>query len=450
MRPSLIRRRLLSSHLLLVSASITITTLLIAGGDGATPWVALGTAGLGALAIALGLALALARAMAPPIAAMIGAARAMSHGDFATALPPPPDGELGDLVRALAAVRGELAGRLEQQRRESEKLRAVLDGMSEGVALLQDERLTLANPAFAHLLGATTVEGRLPIEAARVPDLAAAIEEAARRRTVVTREIDVLQRTLALRVLPLGTAVQGEAVVVLLDITEARRLDRVRRDFIANASHELRTPVAAIAAAAETLIDGAGDDPQARASFLRILDRHAHRLSRLTADLLDLSRLEAGYRPRTEAVAVAAAVQAVAAALAPRAAAKSITITQRLPADLPLLLAEPAAVEQILDNLVDNAIKYTPSGGRIEISAGSDGDLVRISVADSGPGIASEHHARLFERFYRVDEARSRDLGGTGLGLAIVRHLAIAHGGDVAVECPVGGGSRFTFRLPRA
>jgi two-component system phosphate regulon sensor histidine kinase PhoR len=237
--------------------------------------------------------------------------------------------------------------------------------------------------------------------------------------------------------------------VVLLDTTEAKRLERLRREFVANASHELRTPVAAIVGVAETLAAGAADDPEARGSFLEILMRHAQRLSRLTADLLDIARLEAGYKPRLEVVEIERAVDAVLGTLHVKAGPRNITLEKKTPMG-ERVSAERAAVEQIITNLVDNAIKYTPAGGRVSVRAESRGGRVRVIVEDTGPGIPKEHHARLFERFYRVDDARSRDLGGTGLGLAIVKHLALANGGDVAVESEVGRGSRFIVSMPES
>jgi two-component system phosphate regulon sensor histidine kinase PhoR len=270
----------------------------------------------------------------------------------------------------------------------------------------------------------------------------------------VSSEIEVGQRALCFRIVPLSGALDErsarEGVIVLLDVTEARRLERMRRDFVANASHELRTPVAAVLAAAETLASGAGEEPAARAKFLDILQRHALRLSRLTSDLLELSRLEAGHEPRIESVSVAAVLETVRAELGPRAQAQSITLESALAPDLPEVAAEPAALEQILNNLIDNAIKYTPAGGRVTVTARADERDVTLVVADTGPGIPEPHLGRIFERFYRVDSARSRELGGTGLGLAIVKHLALSMGGMVGVESEVRRGSRFLVRLPRA
>src|SRR5439155_15551380 len=228
------------------------------------------TAGLMALTLALLLGATLSRWLTRPILAMTRAARAMSHGDFEVSLPPPGEDELGELVHALDTLRNQLAMRLAELRQEGVKLRAIVNGMSEGVALVQDGTITVANPAFGRLLGLKgDVEGRGFRDATRLPAVGEAIDAALDRRTAAAREIQVASRWLLVQIEPLGGARQ--AVVVLLDMTEPKRLERLRREFVANASHELRTPVAAIVGVAETLAAGAADDPQARGSFLEIL-----------------------------------------------------------------------------------------------------------------------------------------------------------------------------------
>ena len=406
-------------------------------------------AGLVALALALALGTLLSRWLTRPVLALTRAARAMSRGDFDAPLPPPPDDELGELVRAVAILRSELAGRISELRAEGEKLRAVVNGMSEGVALVRGGVIAVANSAFATLLGAKDVEGRRPLEAARLPELGEIIEQAVVARAASEREVALGDRLLQLAARPLGEAGSAQAVVTVIDATEARRLERVRREWVANASHELRTPVAAIVGAVDTLAAGAAEDPAARASFLDILLRHSQRLSRLTNDLLDLSRLETGYRPRLGVLRLRPVAEAVLAALFGRAGEKQIALVCNLEGEL-AVSAERAAVEQILTNLVDNAIKYTPAGGRVRVSAIRREKTVEIAVEDNGQGIPAEHLPRLFERFYRVDAARSRALGGTGLGLAIVKHLVIAHGGEVWAESRLGEGSRFLVSLPLA
>jgi two-component system phosphate regulon sensor histidine kinase PhoR len=440
---------------MLLVASVTLPAALLLdrwlGADEhavARAHAALWLAALSALGLAWMLATAFTRRLSRPILAMTRAARAMASGDFSISLPTPGDDELGDLVLSLEMLRNQLAARLEELRVEGVKLRTIVNGMAEGVALVQRGQITVVNPAFEKLLGVTRVEGRRPLEAARLPELADIIAAATIDRQEARREAQIGTRTLLLHAHPLGAPASEQAVVVALDISETRRLERLRRDFVANASHELRTPVAAIVGVAETLAGGASEDAAARASFVDILVRHAQRLTRLTADLLDIARLEAGYQPRVEPVVVHDVVDAVVGTLRPRADEQHIALTAEVPSELQVV-AERAAVEQILTNFVDNAIKYTPPGGSVTVRAAVRGDRVCISVADTGPGIPAEHLQRLFERFYRVDDARSRELGGTGLGLAIVKHLALAHGGDVEVESALGRGSTFAVTLPR-
>jgi two-component system phosphate regulon sensor histidine kinase PhoR len=404
--------------------------------------VAVWLAGLMALVLALLLGATLSRWLTRPILAMTRAARAMSHGDFDATLPAPSDDELGDLVHALDTLRNQLAGRIAELRQEGVKLRAIVNGMSEGVALVQDGIITVANPAFTRLLNLSNIEGRGFRDATRLPAVGDAIDAALGKGKQASREVVVSGRALLVQVDPVLEAPSPQAVVVLIDVTEPKRLERLRREFVANASHELRTPVAAIVGVAETLAAGAADDPDARGSFLEILMRHAQRLSRLTSDLLDIARLEAGYRPRVETVVLSHAVETVLTTLQAKAAAKDIKLSGTVRPELSVT-AERAAVEQILTNLVDNAIKYTPAGGSVTVTAEARGHKTKLTVADTGPGIPKQHHQRLFERFYRVDDARSRDMGGTGLGLAIVKHLALANGGDIGVESEMGKGSRF-------
>jgi two-component system phosphate regulon sensor histidine kinase PhoR len=264
-------------------------------------------------------------------------------------------------------------------------------------------------------------------------------------------------RTIRLR----GTALrdlsgEGGAVIVLNDVTDVQRLENVRRDFVANVSHELKTPIASIKGFVETLLDGAADDPVDNRRFLQIVAKQADRLAAIIEDLLALSRIEqsegAGTLP-LEPARIADVLTAVVGECAPRAADKSIRLVTSCADDL-VAEVNPPLLEQALINLADNAIKYSDEGRTTTIDAvaeGADGSgEVVFTVRDEGRGIAPEHLPRLFERFYRVDSARSRALGGTGLGLSIVKHIAQAHGGTVTVESTVGVGTTFTMRLPLA
>jgi two-component system phosphate regulon sensor histidine kinase PhoR len=257
------------------------------------------------------------------------------------------------------------------------------------------------------------------------------------------------RRVLAVQAASFSIAGAKGAVAVFHDMTEVRRLETVRRDFVANASHEIKTPLTAIRGFAETLL-GAGLPERETRNYLQIILNHSERLTQLVEDLLELSRLEAGsHKLEPNALDVAALATRVCEELAPRIRERGFDV--RVYGDgAPRAFADPRAVEQILQNLLDNALKYSDTGKRIDVRVRAEGTSVRVDVADFGPGIPEADRARIFERFYRVDRGRSREQGGTGLGLAIVKHLVQASGGEVWVESTPGEGSTFSFTLPAA
>ncbi|HSE28300.1 MAG TPA: ATP-binding protein, partial [Gemmatimonadales bacterium] len=241
----------------------------------------------------------------------------------------------------------------------------------------------------------------------------------------------------------------GGGVVVLHDLTELRRLEAVRRDFVANVSHELKTPLTSISGYAETLLAETPDEPT-RARFLETIASNARRMQRLVDDLLDLSRIESGrWQPRPAEVGVRAAAEEAWTGLAARRAGRDLRFEVQAAPGGEVIVADPDAIRQVLTNLFDNAIRYTPDGGRVRVTAAPEANGVAIAVQDSGQGIAPDHLTRIFERFYRVDASRSREEGGTGLGLAIVRHMVEAHGGRVEAESELGAGTTVTAWLPR-
>jgi len=247
---------------------------------------------------------------------------------------------------------------------------------------------------------------------------------------------------------PVRAAEASSAVLVLHDITELRRLERVRRDFVANVSHEFKTPLTAIQGFAETLLGGALDDKANRKRFVEIIREHARRLARLTDDLLKLSRIEAGRLDlESRPVSVAGLVNGCVETARLNAESRGLRIAVELPEGLPPVRGDAVQLDEVLQNLIDNALQYTPSGGRIDVTAYSNGHEVIFTVADTGIGIPESDLERIFERFYRVDAARSREAGGTGLGLSIARHIVDAHGGRIWVESAVGQGSRFRFSI---
>ncbi len=331
--------------------------------------------------------------------------------------------------------------------REKLLLAAVADGLTQGVIAVDDEhKIELLNDAARRMLGVTsTPVGEPLIEFVRVPQAFELIESAAAAHAEV--QLPNGPRTL----IRVARKYGGQGRVLLLeDVTAMRRLETVRRDFVANVSHELRTPVAVIRANAETLLAGAKDDPVMAPKLIDGLHRNAERLARILADLLDLSRLDAGqYRLELGHVSVATLVEQSLTAVGPQATARQVTIHVDIPDEIGVR-ADAKALDQIFVNLIDNAVKYTRASGQVWIAARAEGEHVRIEVRDDGPGIAEKHRERLFERFYRADPSRSREAGGTGLGLSIVKHLAESMNGAVGLVPNEPQGSTFWLSLPRS
>jgi len=365
--------------------------------------------------------------------------------------------EVAVLARSLNRMADELQERLVLLERERSQLRTVLEGMVEGVVLTDPTgRILVANDAFRRIFNAQLpVEGRRPLETARVPALQEAIEAALRADGALTREIalggaqeKVIQASLA-AILESGRTIG--AVAVFHDVTELKRLERVRREFVANVSHELRTPLTAIKGYAETLRDGGLRDPETAAEFVQVIHRHAERLRALIEDLLDLASVEQGQaRIDLAPVSLREVADQAEAVARPAAVEKRHTLTLDLPEDLPGVVADRDRLAQVLINLLDNAVKFTPEEGRIEVSARSSSGRVVVSVKDNGVGIPPEDIGRIFERFYRVGRSRDRREGGTGLGLAIAKHLTQAMGGTIEVESLPGSGTTFRVSLPAA
>ena len=409
-------------------------------------------------AVALGLALILSNLLAKRMSAAVGeltdAARRMTEGDLEVRTRLSGDDELAGLGQALDRLAGSLATTLGELRAERDLQRRILEAMHEGVVVVdRDGRIVLMNPALRStlLLGADAI-GKLLIETVRHAELDTVVERAREAPDDPAVEIELpglKPRRLLVQAAPLSGDDQG-LLLVFVDVTELRRLESLRRDFVANASHELRTPIAAVRSATETLQTGALEDPIAANRFLDIIERNAQRLQSLVEDMLELSKLESNeFKLKRERVELQRVVPIVLALFRERAEKKGVRLGAELAAGLPAVEGDPRALEHVLSNLVDNAVKYCPSGSRIVVSATADEERVRLVVADTGPGIPSEHLSRVFERFYRVDAGRSRDLGGTGLGLSIVKHMVETMRGKVAVESSVGKGSTFIVSLQR-
>jgi two-component system phosphate regulon sensor histidine kinase PhoR len=363
--------------------------------------------------------------------------------------------EVARHARELAAFRASHADLLEAHRR---RLETLLDSMIDGLIVLEaDGRIALANRAAEALFGfSRRMIGATLIEAVRHHEVAAVAARLGTEPRIIDHEmrlegpeVKVIQvNAIALRD---ATGAGAGAMLVFHDITRLRELEGARQEFVANVSHELRTPLSLIKSAAETLLDGAKSDPAALDRLLPIIDRHADRLTLLIDDLLLLSQLDSGrIAMQPQPVSMRAAAQEVLEDLAQRARARGVHLENAIPDGL-VAQADPDRLRQVFSNLVDNGIKYGRSGGVLELTGTAlGGGRVEVCVRDDGPGIPPEALARVFERFYRVDKARSREQGGTGLGLAIVKHAIQAHGGEVRVESEPGHGAAFYFTLPAA
>ena len=349
---------------------------------------------------------------------------------------------LAEAERRAEAASAELQQRAATDTEQRAVQGLILDSMHEGVLLLDaDLETAFANSALDRHLGnrPTSVTELFPVV------LREAVRKVAKSTAPVTveAELSAPSRWLRITASPAG---EGSVLMVVTDITEARRIEAVRRDFVANASHELKTPAASIQAAAETLRSVVDEDPEAAPRFAVQLEREALRLSRIVADLLDLSRLESGSdladRVRLDALAREEVERFADQA---REAAISLSVAASEPATVG---GSARDLSLLIRNLIDNAVRYTPPLGTVTVRVSTEGADVRLEVQDSGVGIPTRDLPRVFERFYRVDRARSRETGGTGLGLAIVRHVAENHGGSISVASEVGAGSTFTVRLP--
>jgi two-component system phosphate regulon sensor histidine kinase PhoR len=365
----------------------------------------------------------------------------------------------GDALEALAASLNESAARLDRSIRtltdERNLSAAILGSMVEGVAVVNaNERLLFANQGFAAILELDTPpqSGSALVEIVRQTELLEAVRQVLKGERRVEAEIvtgTLRQHFFAVTVASVRAAENSGAVIVLHDVTALRNLERVRRDFVANVSHEFRTPLTAIQGFSETLLAGAINDPENRVKFLEIIQEHSRRLARLTEDLLMLSKMDADRLDlEIRRLSVSQFVESCVESAQRPAAEKDLRISVNLQDRLPDIAADRRRLAEVLQNLLDNATQYTPSGGQIMVSASADGNEVKITVSDTGIGIPQVDQPRIFERFYRVDVARSREVGGTGLGLSIAKHLVEVHGGRIWVESEIGQGSQFHFTVP--
>lgn len=403
-------------------------------------------AALVALLVGIILAAIAGRSIARPLHQITTAAHAIASGT-----PPrfPRSGipDVDSLVQALRQMHEQLGARIDELQREQAESAALVDAMVEGV-LAADERgrVVRANPAARRLLG----YGPEPLPALtqlfRVKAARAVVDAVLSGTPVLDRELEIDGTILLVNARPLPN---GGAVLVLHDLTATRHLETVRADFVANVSHELKTPLTSISGYAETLLTDSPDPATAR-RFIETIHHNAKRMQHLVDDQLDLSRIESGrWVPRVEALDTRTEAEAAWSACAKRAESKGVRFVAEIAADAAEIPADADAIRQVLVNLFDNAIRYTPSGGVIRLRARGDRGGIELQVVDTGSGIPHSHLPRIFERFYRADPSRSREEGGTGLGLAIVKHFIEAHQGTVRAESSLGEGTTISIWLPR-
>ena len=402
----------------------------------------------------------------------------VAGGDFRPLELEDTEDELTDLVRALNETATRLADTIRTLTDERNRSSAILRSMVEGVAVIDaKERVVFCNQAFAEILSVNAAgsEDRPLLEVVRQADLVALARRALQSGEYVQGDLvigTVSPRNFNVTAAPIpALAAQGKgraagagiesapaasrqevqrgAVIVLHDITELRRLERVRQDFVANVSHEFKTPLTAIQGFAETLLSGALEDEQNNRRFLEIIRDHAVRLGRLTDDLLKLARIEAGkLELEFQPVALADIMESCATTTLLKASQRNLSLDVSFPPELPPVRGDASLLREVLQNLLDNAVQYTQPGGKIALSAATHNSEAVVTVADTGIGIPLADKERIFERFYRVDAARSREVGGTGLGLSIAKHIVEAHGGRIWVDSSVGQGSQFHFSIP--
>ena len=397
----------------------------------------------------------LARMALDPLSQIREVVSELSSGNFDRRL----HWSLGDERDAVASsinrMADHLARQIDEARQEAQQLEAVMGSMIEGVLVLDlSGRIVLANPGFRELLGVWgPIEGRSVLEVLRQVEIDETLSLARQSSQPIIRDIEVRgSKNRVLLTHAVGFPLSGPragTVAVFHDVTEVRRVDRIRRDFIANASHELRTPLTSIQGFAETL-SSATLTQQEMEPYLAVILRNARRMANLIDDLMDLSRIESGKtsidRVRVDVCRVARTLLSDMQPRLERAGLEARLLTEQAPE----AWADRRAVEQILENLITNAIRYTDEGGRVEIEVQAKAELLEVAVSDTGIGIPENARDRIFERFYRVDAARSRAVGSTGLGLSITKHLVQAMGGTIRVESEIGVGSRFVFSVPRA
>jgi two-component system, OmpR family, phosphate regulon sensor histidine kinase PhoR len=402
--------------------------------------------GLGAIVAVTVFGWFFSRSITTPIIELRDVAQSLAAGDLSRRPALSAPGEVGDLARAVHQLAEQLGARLATLEAEESLLTELFDSLTEGAIAVDSGRQVMRINDVGRVLA--NVDGQVPFSVEQLPTdpaLRDALQRALSGEIVEPREIVLDERAISLVARPLT---DGGAVLALYDLTPIRRLEQVRRDFVANVSHELRTPLTIVGGYAETLAED-DDMPIAnRQAFVQTILSNTRRMQRIVDDLLDLSRIESGgWQPNPVWCSVPDVAADVMLAATADAQAKGIVVRADIAPDAELVLADPTALRQVIGNLVDNAVRHT-AAGTVKIVARRDGDVVSLAVTDTGIGIPPEHLPRIFERFYRVDPGRSREQGGTGLGLAIVRHLVESHGGSAGAESQEGVGTTIVTQWP--
>ncbi len=415
---------------------------------------------VGAAAIAFLFAFILAwvlfKRVISPLNEIARAAEDMARGNLNRELKIYSQDEIGNLARNINDMAGKLKGNIAEISRERNRANAILNSMVDGViAVDKSGSLILINPVVEELLQTTqqSVQGQKILEIIRSHELEEIFTIASNTRKSVTREVKlpILEPGIfKVQATPLeGTGQEeGGVVIILRDITERKKLEQMRTDFVANVSHELRTPLTSIHGFLETLLDGAMDDKETTKYFLALMSGETRRLTKLTNDLMDLSKMEELTSIQWQQVSVPTIIERVITIFRTPAEEKKLVLFDDIIGDLPLVKSDPDLLAQVLMNIVDNSIKFTPEGGTVTLQAVAGEKYVRINVVDTGLGIPTESLSRIFERFYRVDKSRARELGGMGLGLAIVKHVVKALHGQIEVNSREGRGSTFSLYFP--
>ncbi|MDI6715988.1 MAG: ATP-binding protein [Actinomycetota bacterium] len=399
----------------------------------------------------------LANPIVKPIRRMMKMVEGMANDDLEQRLPVNQNDEIGELSKSLNNLAANMRDKIEELKSEKAKAELILNSMAEGILLVnKSDEVVLTNPAIERIfkVKANDIIGRPVIHSIRSYDLDRAVHESLSLEKEVVDEIELQSpfRSLRLRVMPVVNSLgEKQALAVIRDITRQKQVERLRKDFIVNVSHELKTPLTGLKLLSDTLLRSIDTDPKSSKIFIKRLDKELSTLINMVRELIDLSKLESPQQTiEKEFVDLGEVVSEVGSSFTQLAAGKGLSLTVNIPESIPKILGDRDQLLTLTRNLVDNAIRYTPAGGKVDVKLEENNNSINLVVKDNGIGIAKREIPRIFERFYRVDKARSRETGGTGLGLSIVKHIAENHRATISVDSALGMGSTFTISFPIA